>query len=127
MQPKFQVPGVLIDGAIGTCSVENDSGIRNVPGLQACESAVPGNLVLQDELEYQIAIELQLPLNDDAHETETDSHARLIVHRPAAIDRIRLLIDLSGIRGMGPLGRIALGVSVEMAAEDERAASASSR
>src|SRR5262249_5283265 len=119
IQPELQVPGVLIDGAIGTRSVENDSGISKVPGLQTCEGAIAGNLVLQHELEYQIAVERQLPLDDDTHETETDGHARFVVHRPSAVDRMSLRIDLSGIRRIGPLARIALGVNVEMAVEDE--------
>src|ERR671936_1601162 len=127
LQAKLQVSGVLIDGSVGTCSIQNNSGIGKMPGLQACEGAVPGNLVLQHELEYQISIKLQLPFGDDTHETETDGYARLVVHRPSAVDRRSLLIDLSGIWRMGPLARIALGVNVEMAVEDERTASAFSR
>ena len=127
IQPELQVSGVLIDGAIGTRSVENDSGIGDLSGFEACEGAIAGDLVLQHELEYQIAIELQLPLDDDTHETKTDGDGRLVVHGSAAVNRIGLRIGLSGIGRVRPLSRIALRANVKVTHEDQRAATPFSR
>src|ERR1700730_4262138 len=124
---ELHIPSVLIDGAVRACSVENDRGVADVPRFQACEAAVAGDLVLQHELEYQVPLEPQLLLDDDAHQTEADGDAGFVIHRAAAEDRIGLGVDMSGERWMGPFRRIPRGLNIEMAVENKRAAATSSR
>src|SRR5262249_25007983 len=124
---EFHISGVLINGTIRSCSVENESGIADVPRLQACEAAIPSDLVLEHELEHQIAIELQPLRDNNSHQAKTDCDASLVVHRAAPENRIRLGIDMAGERRMRPFSLVAGGLNVEMAVQDEGAAATSSR
>src|ERR1700757_2725527 len=127
LQSELHVSGVLINGAIWACPVENYCGLGDVSRLQAEQTAVARDLVLQHELEYQVPIEPQLLLDDDAHQTEADGDAGLVIHRAAAEDSISLGIDMSGKRRISPFRGVALGLYVEMAVENKGAAAATSR
>src|SRR6516165_7766406 len=87
---ELHVASMLIDCPIGTRSIENDRSFGNVPSLKTKETAVAGDLVFQDELEYQIALEIEMLRDNHPHQTETDRNACLVIHGTAAVDHISL-------------------------------------
>ena len=92
---EFHVARVLVDRPVGTRSVDYDGAVRDVPGLKAGEAAVSRDLVLQNKLEDDIAVELELLFDDDPQQAKTDGDFGLVVHRAAAVDRVGRRIDMT--------------------------------
>ena len=123
---KLHVAGVPIDGSVRPRAVDDDGGIGDVPGLQTCQAAVAGDFVLEDELEHEIAVQRQALLDERPHQPQADGDARLVVHGTATENRVAGGVDVAGERRMGPFTGIACRLGVEMAVQNEGAASAPS-
>ena len=119
---KLHVAGMAVDRPVGSRAVDDDGGIGGVSGFETRKAAVACDLVLQNELKDEVAVESHALLHQRLHQPQADGDTRFVIHGATTEDRVASGVDVAGERRMGPCAPIAFRLDVEMAVENERAA-----